>query len=123
MRHGLPDDERAWVLDGEKKRRKKKDESIPAVKMCEKCFAIFSAFAPACPQCGSAVKASPREIKQTDGKLELMTAARAEAAAKRREVGRANSLEDLQRIASERGYKPGWAFNVWKARNRRRVAA
>jgi hypothetical protein len=40
----------------------------------------------------------------------------AELKAKKKEVGRARTLEELQLIGQQRGYKPGWAHAVMKSR-------
>ena len=38
---------------------------------------------------------------------------------KRQQVGRAQTLEDFQKIAAERGYKSGWAMQMMRVRGRR----
>jgi 2-iminoacetate synthase ThiH len=39
--------------------------------------------------------------------------------ARKKEIGRARSLEDLRRVEKERGYKPGWAQHVYQSRQRK----
>lgn len=123
--HGFIDEEREWSLEGRKKasKRKKKDEepTIP-VTQCTKCYACFKP-APACPHCGEPVEVKTRKVEHVDGELHEITREMAEAMRKdkRREVGQAKSLEDLQRIAAERGYSPGWAFHTWQAKSRKRA--
>jgi superfamily II DNA or RNA helicase len=41
----------------------------------------------------------------------------------KKERANAKSLEDLQRIAAQRGYKPGWAEHVWQSRAQRQSHA
>ncbi|MCP4542390.1 MAG: DEAD/DEAH box helicase [Chloroflexi bacterium] len=121
LRHGLPDDERTWTLEGRKTQRgEKRDENIP-VKQCERCFACYAP-APACPSCGHVNETAGREVEHVEGELEQI-----DIAALRRqqqlERGRAKTLEDLQKIEAARGYKPGWARHVFNARKRKRGAA
>ncbi len=117
MRHGLPDDEREWTLTGIKRRPRDTDNG-PAVRMCPECYGVFGAATRMCPYCGKQAPLTPREVEEV--KADLVEADRALLqAAKRREVGRARSLEDLQRVAAMRGYKPGWARHIWEARARR----
>ena len=48
-RHGLPDDERTWSLEG----RKKRDKTKVTVRQCKVCFAVAPATAKVCPCCGA----------------------------------------------------------------------
>jgi hypothetical protein len=125
LTHGLPDEDRAWSLDGEEKRKKKKkdkEEAAVRVQQCKSCYAIFEAGAPACTACGTPVPVPKgREVKQADGELRELT--QADRLKLRRtqnqEVGRAKTLEELERIAEQRGYKKGWAKHVYEARTKR----
>lgn len=121
FRHGMPDDIRAWTLNGEKKRKKKTDV-LPRIRQCEQCFAVFSVFLQQCPQCGAVVGASnPRKIKQVAGELIPMDESRIALLKKaaRREVGMSRSLEELIQIGKNRGYKPEWAYRLWHIRKSR----
>lgn len=122
-RHGLPDDDREWSLDGAVKKKGTKEKSV-AGRQCHACYA-FHAPAPACPYCGEVYPVTAREIEEVDGvlqevsRLERQEAMRAkEFAAKdrRREEGRCQTLEDWQALAKQRGYSPGWGYYRWKAR-------
>ncbi len=56
-RHGLPDDDRTWSLDGEAK-----SKETSAFKRCPKCLRIVKAYISTCPHCGySWAGASPVE--------------------------------------------------------------
>ena len=82
--------------------------------------------APVCPFCGTAYPLHPREIKAHEEiELQRITAeemARIEAEKKkaRAEQGRAETFEDLVKIAKQRGYKnPAfWAAQVLRGRRR-----
>ena len=118
FRHGLPDDEREWTLDGEMSGKRITDESVPRVVQCERCYIVYSAMLRVCPSCGFERKADAREIEQIDGELQKVDAETVQRL-RRREVGKARTLEQLQEIARERGYKPQWAHYVWQARQSR----
>ncbi len=108
-RHGLPDDEREWSLEGRKK-RKRDDEPILDIVRCEKCLRIYRPAA-TCPHCGWKRDVQGRMPLQTkDGELERIDPEehRRRRAAKKQE-GKARTLEDWVRLAIERGFKPGWA--------------
>ena len=120
--HGLAETPREWSLGGVKKKKgaRKKDEQpeLP-VRQCEKCYAVFVP-APICPHCRHVQPTLSREVEQVEGELEEITPEMAAAInkQKRMEVGRARSLEELQRIGEERGYSPSWAEHVWRAKER-----
>ena len=119
-KHGLPTQEINWTLDGEiKAKRKKGDETAgPSVTICNNCFAVFESYRNACPSCGQVREVKATTIEQTDEQLKEISAAEAARInrAKRQEVGRARTLEELEAIAATRGYKPGWAKHVFNSR-------
>ena len=125
LRHGMPNEDREWTLDGA--RVKKKSEEAD-VAQCKKCFAAFPAGASRCPECDGEVTGKPRKPpEQVDGELTEVTAEQIEFARreKKREEGMAQTLEDFQRIGQARGYSPKWAAIRWKLRQdkQRRVEA
>lgn len=118
-RHGYPDDERTWTLEGRTKRSKgESGEAAVAVRTCPVCFLAVRMGVLACSYCGHVFVVAGHEVKEMDGELvEVdMLAARRDA---KREQAKAERLEDLQALGRLRGYKPGWAWNVWKAREGR----
>lgn len=142
FKHGLADEEREWSLDwGEKKKKgkaKAKEATVDVIQ-CQKCYAVFSPDAgklaatkrtmadPAfkgeccCPNCGEEVKRKGRKLDQQDGELQEITPEMAERMRKqkKREVNSARTLEDLLRIAAQRGYSSGWAHQVHASRTRK----
>ena len=115
--HGLPQEDREWSLEGRKKRNRQ--QSLRVV-VCPNCFASFTPkVSRVCPECGWRIPVKEREINHDeDGALEEISLEQAKRARKR-EVGKAQTLEELQLIGRQRGYKPGWARYVWESRQRR----
>jgi superfamily II DNA or RNA helicase len=105
LNHGLPTEPREWSLDGAK-RNKRNADAVEAVKQCERCYFVFKPQAE-CPNCGHVHIPKPKVVAQTDGELAEITSIKRE---RRAEVGKARSIEDLKRIAEERGYKIGWVY-------------
>lgn len=117
IRHGLAEQDREWSLEGRAARMKK--ETQVETKQCRKCFAIFSGTV--CPECRTVPESKAREIEEVDGELKMVDpevlAQRYQA---RREEGLCKTLEDFQKLAVKRGYKPGWARYRWQARLEKR---
>jgi DNA repair protein RadD len=145
MRLGLPDTEFEWSLEGREKRKgKKKDEDAMDIRQCESCYSVYSPAGPVCPSCGFVHETVIREITHVEGDLhkidkatmQAMKAERkaADAEAKRiqREadhaasqavkarIRKARTLEDLQVIQREKGYRPGWAEHTLRTREEAR---
>lgn len=113
-RHGLPDAPHEWTLDGAKRR---KQVASVGIRYCPQCFGCYSP-APTCPYCGHAKEMTPRMLAEEAGTLREFDAAEAEKAARRSrmEVGMARTMDDLKRIAQDRGYNPGWVWNMARAK-------
>jgi DNA repair protein RadD len=129
LRHGLPDEEREWSLEGHKGSRasaKSQDVNV-RTRQCERCYGVHRP-APRCPFCGHEYDDAPLP-EQVDGELREIDEEQAEflRRAKRREVGKAvamaNSLAELQALAKEFGYAPGWAWHRWQMKRGRQQAA
>jgi len=110
VEHGLPHSEREWTLES-RKQGKKSTERVPPTRQCGECFAIHTP-APQCPECGHIYEIKSREIEEVDGHMEEIDkdAVALQKKEKRMEVGSARTMDDLMRIAKERGYKTGWAI-------------
>src|SRR5690606_6106735 len=127
LRHGLPDDERDWSLEGRKKgsRRSSDDEPDVNVTQCKQCYAIFRTGPGCCPMCGAAVEVkAQRDVEVADGEL-VKVDVEAFRREQRKEQGQAKSLRDLVALGMRRGMKnpSGWAANVFCARTGRRAGA
>lgn len=117
-RHGLPDREREWSLEGIPK--KKKGDSGPAIRMCPACFAVHRPAA-ACPYCGHVYIVEPRTPEEVAGELAEVDRERARIAerhSKRREEHACRTLDTLCALGQSRGYRHprAWAENLMRAR-------
>ena len=112
-RHGLPDDEREWSLDG-----KPKTASASVYKRCPSCQRPVPTFKRECPECGyefPCVAVPQEEIKEREGELipigSLRTEDKNELALA---IARgAKTLGDAVRIAKARGLNNAAAWYIW----------
>lgn len=126
LRHGFPDDDREWSLEGQEKgTRGGKTDGPPPPVICEGCFnAIRRPTPPACPHCGKLLKPEVREIEVGDG--ELVAANDNDKAAIRaqlkREEWEAKDLGALIALGQRRGHKNAayWAMKKLAGRNKKR---
>lgn len=122
-KHGLPDDDREWSLEG-KKGRKKKDTEEPDVfvQQCKACFHVFRPGVDICPGCGAPVERKKKpEIQVVDGDIEKIDID-AERKRKRVEQGKSRTLADLVALGARRQLrKPAeWACATLAAREGRK---
>lgn len=119
--HGLPNEIHEWSLEGSKKKRgSKNQEQAVKVVMCESCF-MHQEPTSVCIGCGHVMK-PPKDNtpKQVEGKLrEITEEILAEKRGKKIEVAKTQGIEELLKIAADRGYKPGWAHNINMAREKK----
>lgn len=123
FKHGFADDEREWSLDGviKAKGKKKADDKPLPIAQCPKCYLCHDP-APTCPGCGHVYEAKVRKLEYAEGELTEITADMAMRMKNLRhaEVRGAKTIEDLERIAAQRGYSPGWAKATFNARAKAR---
>lgn len=116
LRHGLPDEDHAWSLEGKVIHRVSNIDGSYAIRTCPNCFRVYESRLKACPYCGEPYVMKPRELKQVqDIEYARITAEEAERMKEvrkkmRMEVGRAKTMADLWKIAKERGYASGWVY-------------
>lgn len=100
LRHGLPDDDREWSLEGRKKtgRKAAANDNEPDVKIttCTKCFTIHRP-APVCPSCGFEYPVKERKVEQAEGELVELGAEQLEALRRQKRAmqGSAQTVEEL----------------------------
>lgn len=124
-RHGLPDAEREWSLEGRRKTKGSKSDG-PPVKQCPLCFATVAAASSVCRHCSYKFEVASRPIEQVAGELgEVDREAFAAKRAAQREQGTAQTLDELIRIGTLRGMKnpAGWAKHVLEGRQKKEAAA
>jgi DNA repair protein RadD len=114
LRHGLPTDARDWSLEGRPKRKRAASDAIP-IRICPQCFSAIPSTANPCPECGHVVEQARRELVTIEGDLRELTGAELRRQ-ERREVVQARTREELEAIARDRGYKPGWVKHILQAR-------
>ena len=117
VEHGLPEEERAWTLDGRIQRSRKNDaSSTPSCRQCLNCYAVYPSTVSVCPRCGTASPKTKTEVEQVEG--ELIEYTKRES---RREQGLARSLDELIAIAKRKGYRYpiAWANHIMEARKRK----
>ncbi len=114
-RHGFPDDDRIWDLDGQKKRKKSESDG-PLCRTCPKCHEVSRLSVRICP-CGYKL-VMEREVEIDENavltELDPATARRERLM----EQGRADSLEKLIAYGRKKGmrYPNLWAAHVLRAR-------
>ena len=120
-RHGLPDEDREWTLEGKTKRAKPREDAI-AVKICPGCFAAQPSGGTSCIFCGYAFEIKEREIIQEDGDL-VEVDKDAIKKSRRQQQGNAQSLQELVELGKSRGYKRPhlWAKQVFNGRQRKKI--
>lgn len=123
QRFGLPDDNIEWTLDPGKPRVSAEPSMT---RECGRCFCRFSITKFKCPECGTEMERRPmKEIEQVAGELKEIEkdVVRKVVSPAKLEQGRAKTLKELEELAANRGYRPGWAKHIWEARNGKRARA
>jgi DNA repair protein RadD len=119
LRHGFPDSEFKWSLEG----RKKKKEKLIEMMRCPYCHHLFLP-ANNCPSCGLVMSCSEdnkaeREINIIAGELREVTKddlLKIRKAAKKK-ISEAKTKAELEEIRKECGYKRGWIYFMALAKN------
>jgi len=126
-RHGLPDDDREWSLEGRKKgKRKTDDEPDVRVQQCQQCYHVFRPGVSECPSCGAPVeRKEPRKLEVVEGELQRVDAdlLRREKKSERMQQGMTKELSDLVQLGVNRGMKrpAEWAAHIFASRSGRKA--
>ena len=110
-RHGLPDDDREWSLEGREKRAR---DSSAMGRRCDQCFGVSPIGCAACRYCGHVFPVQEREIEQVEGSLKAMDveAIRAQREYWKAQIKNCRTQRDYAKVGKALGYKPGWAFHM-----------
>jgi superfamily II DNA or RNA helicase len=112
LRHGLPDLEHEWSLEG---RPKKPGDAL--VRRCLECGAIISIAARSCPECGADLRPEPiKPVTMPDPLVELDPTTAHErwlAQGSFKDVSQWAGDDEtrLSQVAKARNYKPGWVWH------------
>lgn len=114
--HGMPDDDRAWTLEGRKKSSKL--SSGPAPKLCGKCFGSNPSGTKKCRYCDFTFILTPREIEIEAGQLQEIQREAIRAGIASTPADEAATYEELVGIYMARGHNdPATAAEgAWKKR-------
>lgn len=118
-RHGLPDQERQWDLNGVPKI--KRDTQSESVRICSSCFAAQTPRL-VCQFCGETFEIKPRKILETKGSLSKIEKLFIQQKNKQEQSG-ARDYQSLVTLGIRRGYKDprGWAGHIMASREKKRV--
>jgi DNA repair protein RadD len=121
-RHGLPDEQRQWSLDGRDERTSAARGNDTTVRICPKCFAAQFSGKPICIACSTVFEIKSREVEHVEGDLvEVDSATRQMRLIDEQRT--ALSLGDLVELGKRRGYKRPhlWAKHIFNARQAKRL--
>ena len=92
-------------------------EAEVKIRQCSKCFRVYQGTDRICPYCGNDNGKTRKEIQQ-EKEEELERITKIEKKKARMEQGMAKTMEDLIKIAKQRGYKNprGWAWYIYNSR-------
>lgn len=121
-RHGMPDDDREWTLEGKPKRKGIKQEQEPTESYvtCTQCYAVFKPEPISepgiarCPYCGAAVEHKERKAIEQVRETELVQISGFTVNTKT--PAECRNYQELLEYARMMGYKPGWAYYQAKQR-------
>lgn len=127
-RHGLPDEEREWTLNGKIKKRNSFDnEGNLVIKNCQKCYKTFKGNLKFCPYCGFENIPTKKEIENKK-EIELKKIEEQEAIKRKEEqykrktdVYNCKTMSELIAYGKSKGYKNAgfWASQIMQARKRK----
>lgn len=122
--HGRPCEEIAWSLkSGDLDGNGKGGARVVPVRSCSNCYFVHPPRA-TCPGCGYEYPVDYRMLDEIEGELKKVDVAAIAAQNKKKEQGRARSIEDLIALGKQRGMKDpaGWARHVFGARDKKPVS-
>lgn len=122
--HGLPDEDRAWSLEGAPKR----DKQECPVKLCPQCYAALKIQVSVCPECNHIFQKTSKEFDPLSATSDHALGEVDKQKIKNRKIdlerARAVSKDDLVALAVKRGYKNPhkWAHLLFQSRQAKKLA-
>ncbi len=108
--HGLPDDDREWNLDSNKKIKTNPDsEPDVMVRICKNCFLAYNKGA-ICPYCGFDNGLTAKEIKVIK-EAELIEIKKIQKKENAIEKSKLKTINEIIEYAVKKNYALGWVFN------------
>jgi superfamily II DNA or RNA helicase len=119
-RHGMPDEEREWSLDGAEFVKRIPKDTVAPVRTCKNCWMVFRSDQQQCPSCGTPYTNRFRQIEHEAGELQEIQRQRKQMAItawrdRQTEDDRRRKFDEFVRIGLDRGYKPGFAIQRYRA--------
>jgi superfamily II DNA or RNA helicase len=113
--NGRYDDDREWSLDGRKREQGPKIDTEESFKVCPACEQVCAKYQLRC-ECGYKFSAVERKPQEIDGELEEVGEGFiVKPKFTIRKPSKDPAVYQLQKIAQQNGYKPGW---MWMQRNK-----
>lgn len=103
-RHGLPDDEREWSLDG----KVRKPKSINSVKECPNCFSVNPAGSKVCAECGAELTSTPTEKEKKIIEEIMLEEIKAKPYS---EYMNCKTFDDLENFRKAKKFKFAWSIH------------
>ena len=111
IKHGLPDDEREWSLDGEPIRLSARAEPV---KQCPQCGYVAHPWRGGCPQCGFEQQVKLESLEVDGRGVELVTRSSGGESRYAFEKRAKEFYRAQIAIAKSRGFKLGWAWHQYR---------
>lgn len=120
LEHGFVDDPIPWSLDGDdsvsdRKTKQEQEQSEPKEIVCGDCGTVFKS-ARRCPNCGHEMIPPKQAIPVHQADLQEIERSQRKQNREWTKREKGEFFGGLKRIAQERGYKPGWAANQYRAK-------
>ncbi len=117
LRHGMPDEDREWSLEGAERKRGGNGEASISVSICKSCYAAYPPQI-GCPYCGHVEPVKERKQEVVEGELVMVSEEHAAFLKEQKKVmiGSAKTLAELQDVGKQLGYDGRWAYMIWKSR-------
>lgn len=125
FRHGMPDDERTWSLQGRAKQARGGPNDATPIRQCAVCYRVVPSIVKVCPGCDTPFPENSRRMIGTKAgqlsKVDREALKRAASVQRKQEWDACTSYGDFKRLAEERGYEdpPKWAQVQWKLKKGR----